>query len=77
MDVESLRKNKQFRSDFVEWLGYVCISDDRNEENQTEDQYLSSYETPEPNKLLGQVRIMTFKGLFTSEKVESLLNNLK
>ncbi|RZC41608.1 Ribonuc P 40 domain containing protein [Asbolus verrucosus] len=61
--------------DIVEWLGIVALEADLI--NNGPDCYLSTYETPEPNQEVGQVKFLQWRGLFTANQVVRLYQQLR
>lgn len=65
-------------ADIVEWLGMICLNGDLEENSEdVYKSYLSTYEIPQPHIETGQVRFLQWKGLFTSEDVESLIEETR
>lgn len=64
--------NSDEYGDYLEWLGMLALDGDI----AGEDGFLSTYEIPEPNVTYGQVRILTWRGLFSSTKIEKMFNEL-
>ncbi|CAG9771973.1 unnamed protein product [Ceutorhynchus assimilis] len=60
--------------DFVEWLGMVSLDADfsGNMEN-----YVNTYESPEPNVEMGQVRVLTWRGFYSSNQVMEVFDYLR
>ncbi|KAJ8967908.1 hypothetical protein NQ317_000590, partial [Molorchus minor] len=58
---------------FVEWLGMISINGDL--EHQMEN-YTSTYETPFPNRILGQVTHLQWIGLFSATKIGTFITEL-
>lgn len=76
VDSKVFREDGQFRCEFLEWLGYLSVCGNNIEQDETVSDYLSSYEIPEPNEVVGQVRMLQFKGFISNSKVETLLKRL-
>lgn len=60
--------------DFMEWLGMLSIQ--ANMENDNEE-YISSYETPEPNKELGQVKVTEWRGFYSNKQIAIFFSKLR
>lgn len=57
--------------EFMEWLGMLSLEGDLEKDSLTD--YVNSYVTPIPNIYLGQVKCLQWKGLFTSEQIQNLI----
>lgn len=55
--------------DFVEWLGMVSVDGDFTEDVDT---FLNTYESPEPNIELGQIRVLVWRGFYQTDQVMKL-----
>lgn len=62
-------------NELIEWLGMFSISGDC--ERGAPDSYTNTYQVPEPNIKYGQVQYLEFRGLFSSRRVEILLEGLR
>lgn len=58
--------------DVVEWLGMISLG-----ANLDSDDYLSTYECPEPSLDLGQARVITWKGFYTNVHLSNVLSKLQ
>lgn len=61
--------------EYMEWLGMVALNADL--ESGSPSDFITTYEVPEPNTISGQVRLLTWKGLFSSKKIELFFNRLR
>lgn len=59
----------------IEWLGMIALEHQIRHEGAPND-YLSTYETPEPNKS-GQVTYLQWRGFFTQNQIQRFWNRLK
>lgn len=41
------------------------------------DNFMNTYQTPEPNDVLGQLKILQWRGFFTSKEVKDLFERLR
>lgn len=62
-------------SEFVEWLGALALGVDL--ENGSPDDFINTYQTPEPNATFGQVRILQWRGFFSSKEIKQLFDLMR
>ncbi|CAH0557493.1 unnamed protein product [Brassicogethes aeneus] len=77
-DINLENCNEEDIVDFVEWLGMVALDvnfDDFVDDHHKE--YLNSYQTPTPNIHTGQVRVLQWRGMFTFNAVEQLIEEAR
>ncbi|XP_018324573.1 ribonuclease P protein subunit p40-like isoform X3 [Agrilus planipennis] len=58
---------------FTEWLGMLMLEGEINVTNN----YLSTYQVPEPTIEVGQVKILEAQGLFTTQQIKGFYEALK
>ncbi|KAK9737672.1 Ribonuclease P 40kDa (Rpp40) subunit [Popillia japonica] len=61
-------------AEYVEWLGMLAL--DVDVEKGSPIDFFNTYEVPVPNISLGQVRILTWSGFFSSKRLEIFFNAL-
>lgn len=61
--------------DFVEWLAMLSLGCEL--ESECPDDFINTYQTPEPNTVVGQVKILQWRGFFSSEEVQRLFDYLR
>ncbi|KAK5646843.1 hypothetical protein RI129_005307 [Pyrocoelia pectoralis] len=59
--------------EFVEWLGMFSLESDLGGGGES---YLSTYETPQPYQEYGQVKFLQWRGFFSSQQINKLLEVL-
>lgn len=70
IEIEKVDKDEVV--DFLEWLGMVSIEGDLDTNNSSD--YVNSYVTPVPNKEIGQVKCLQWRGFFTCEHIQELIS---
>ncbi|XP_066257792.1 ribonuclease P protein subunit p40-like isoform X2 [Euwallacea similis] len=60
--------------DFAEWLGMVSLDGDFT---GSAGDYVNSYEAPEPNVEIGQIRVLVLRGFYQSSDILKLLEVLR
>ncbi|KAJ3653277.1 hypothetical protein Zmor_012537 [Zophobas morio] len=60
--------------DFVEWLGMVALQG--NVTDGEPDNYVTTYQTPEPNQQVGQIKFLQWRGFFTTTQIARFYNKL-
>lgn len=73
VDFENVKAEQAF--EFAEWVGMLSLKGDT--ENGAPDNYLTTYEVPEPNQVLGQVRYLEWRGFFSEKDVAGLFEELR
>lgn len=61
-------------TDFVEWLGMLLING--NTENGSEDNFVSTYETPGEIVEYDQVKCLYFKGFYRRDQIQTFFQRL-
>lgn len=61
--------------ELLEWLGMVALQGDLT--SGSLDNFITTYEAPEPNITLGQVKVVHWKGFYTASQIESFLDYLR
>ncbi|KAF7283443.1 hypothetical protein GWI33_000528 [Rhynchophorus ferrugineus] len=59
---------------FVEWLGMVAIDGDFS---GSFDNYINTYEAPEPSTEIGQIRFLQWRGMYLSKHLGKLIDLLR
>lgn len=62
-------------AEFCEWMGMLCMGGDLN--SGAPDNFLTSYVVPEPCETVGQVKILQWRGFYTSEKIILFIDALR
>lgn len=57
--------------EFLEWLGMLAAGAEMGP-----DEYLSAYETPEPSREFGQVKVLEWTGFFSERQLAEMLPRL-
>ncbi|KAK9882486.1 hypothetical protein WA026_021828 [Henosepilachna vigintioctopunctata] len=60
-------------ANFIEWLGMLCIGGSLNERLD----FISTYSIPEPSTYTGEVKILQWRGFFSSKDVARLIKQLE
>lgn len=61
--------------EMIEWLGMLCLG--CNLENECPDDYISSYQSPQPNTVVGQTKILQWRGFFSSQEIKNLFDCIR
>ncbi|XP_066602370.1 ribonuclease P protein subunit p40-like isoform X3 [Prorops nasuta] len=61
---------------FFEWLGVFSIAGEMKTDDQLEE-YVNTYQCPEPFTKVGQAHYLQWKGFFTRNQIEKIYNLLK
>lgn len=61
--------------ELVEWLGMLTLGCDLDSEKT--DDFINSYQSPQSNTTVGQVKILQWRGYFSAQEVKRLLDYLR